>query len=160
MDVINIFSLYSNKEIFGKKDSKEGLYMLFESILEKLVIKRSNKYLYSIRGANLGLLQSRVKTKLLGLLEERENTPLKEAQWEDRFERNEVFYTKNILGKDYELYSGGIDSLIWGLSTLLNIIMESEKENEILIFYSKRRSGLRIVKTKMNLLRLLRNMPV
>ncbi|WP_157998179.1 hypothetical protein [Aquimarina agarivorans] len=45
MDIINIFSLHSDKEIFGKKGSKEGLYGLLESILEKLVIKRSNKFI-------------------------------------------------------------------------------------------------------------------
>ncbi|MFL1894052.1 hypothetical protein ACJRPK_00015 [Aquimarina sp. 2-A2] len=157
MDIINIFSLHSDKEIFGKKESKEGLYELSESFFEKLVIKRSNKYLYSIGGTNLGLLKSKVKTKLLLLLEERENNPPEVAQWEGRFERNEVFYTKNILEKDYELYSGGIDSLIWGLSLLLDIIMESKKESEIFIFYSTRRSGLKTVKTKMNLLRLIRN---
>ncbi|WP_438711681.1 hypothetical protein ACSTS3_03640 [Aquimarina muelleri] len=159
MDVVNIFSIDSNKEIFGKKYSKEGLYGLFESVFEGLIVKKNNKYLYSINGSNFRMLKSRVENRLLEFLEERENNPPEIVQWKGRFERNEVFYKKNILGKDYELYSGGIDSVIWGFSILLDIIIESEKEDksEILIFYSKRRSDFRKVKAKINLIRLLGN---
>lgn len=159
MSVISILSVYSKYELLAKKGSSENLYEVIVALLHGLVKKRDLKLLYGIKEGDFMILKSRVEKKLSKLLEERENSPPEIANWEGRFERSDIFHSRKIFNKEYELYSGGIDSCIWGVSTILDMIDECESlgKKEILIFYSEKRQGLRRIKNKLSLIKSIRS---
>lgn len=159
MSVINIVSIYSDHSILAKEGSSENLYQTFDLILRNYIVKKKNKLLYSISGEELLSLRDRVRLELLSLLQERINNPPKISDWKGRFLKEEIYHTRIILGKEYELYSGGIDSCVWGVSVLFDLITDSLKGSqcEILLFYSNKRNGLSKIKSKLDLLKKIRS---
>ena len=116
----------------GAAEMNTECYNYYVDLIKPYIIFKENKNLYKINYEILDNIKEIIIDKLKLLLKEREVLPpaSKQSEWRGRFTEEQMINTKFIFGKEYKLFTGGIDNEIFWIYSFIELL-ENSKLNKI-----------------------------